>query len=330
MPGTGIEITLPDTPPDSWHSRCKFRPAHPRGDVGRNPQADANNAVDALVVTLTAGTEEKKMPTSLARLFGLGRPQKGDDRAFGLRLAAMLAEAKEPDRALEAACRLALRTTACQVAMVATWVSADGTPDLELVAGRQRGQDLRPLLEALSGRHTPLLDLGDEPQWIRLQDDQFQPGASLLRRFDLQWMLALPLAGPRRGVALLAGHEVDFDPHHHLVRDMRLIWLAAGRRLAADLATTTAASSLWPGPEAWATAPSALALVLPDRVVVANERAHELLAANVGREGQDWSPWLLSAVQRLDLGEISSEILTASGSRGHCLEVTVTPVTDRS
>jgi len=336
MPGPGIVTILPVTPPrSSWHSRCKFRPTRPCGDVDLNSQADANNAVGTLVVTLTAGTEEKKMPTTLARLFGLGRPRKGDDRAFGLRLAAMLAEADEPERGLEAACRLALRTTSCQVAMVATWVHAGGTPHLELVAGRQRGQDAQPLLAALSGRHSPLFDLDDGPRWICLQEDQFQPGAPLLRRFDLAWMLVLPLSGARRGFALLAGHESDFDSRHPLVRDARLIWLAAGRRLSKDPAAPTAAAgattySPWPGSEAWATAPAALALVLPDRVVAANERAHELLAANVGHEGQDWSPWLLGAVGRLDLGEKSSEILTASGSRGHCLEVTVTPVTDRT
>ena len=280
-----------------------------------------------------AGTEEKKMPTTLASLFGLGRPRQGDDRAFGLRLAAMLADTERPERGLEAACRLALRTTSCRAAMVATWVQDGGTSHLELVAGCHRGQAGQPLLEALSGRHSPLHDLGERPRWICLQEDQFQPGAPLLRRFDLAWMLVLPLAGVRRGVALLAGHEADFDPSQPLVRDARLIWLAAGRRLGRDQGTTTVATGTsaycpWPGSEAWATAPAALALVLPDRVVAANERAHELLAANVGRAGQDWAPWLLGAVQRLDLGEKSSEILTASGSRGHCLEVTVTSVTN--
>ena len=52
-------------------------------------------------------TGEQFMPTHLSRLFGRGRPRKGDSHAYGLRLAAGLQEASDPRRVLEAGCRLA-------------------------------------------------------------------------------------------------------------------------------------------------------------------------------------------------------------------------------
>ncbi len=271
------------------------------------------------------------MPTTLARLFGRGRSHHGDDRAFGLRVAAALLETEEPRRVLEVACRLALRTAPCSVALVGAWTGTNGNSRLEWLAGRSRNDDPVQILEALAGRHGHLEDGCVEPRWIRLGEDQFQPGSPSLRRFDLQWALTLPFtattaAGVRDCVVVLAGDGSDVAFDHPLLRDARLVWLAArGRLTAGDLMgqATDAGHAPWPGADAWDAAPAALALVLPDRVVAVNDRARSLLDEHVGRGGPGWESWLLGAVQRLDASDVPREILMASQSRDRELEVTV-------
>ena len=172
------------------------------------------------------------MPTSLARLFGRGRHRKGGDHGYSLRLAAALMEADEPWRVLAVACRLARRLQGCQIAVIGAWNDQEQPPVLDLVTGHRHRRDQRLFQEALAGRHSPLPALTDRPRWIKLSDDPFQPGASLLRRIDLEWALALPFVADldgqaRRCVMLLAGGGKSIDQHHPLVRDARLIWLAA-------------------------------------------------------------------------------------------------------
>jgi len=268
------------------------------------------------------------MPTALARLLGRGRSPRGDDRAYGLRVAAGLLETADPRRVLELACRLALRTRPCTVALVGAWEGGDDA-SLRWLAGRCRHADPQQVLGDLGGERGPLTAAGGQPHWIGLGEDHFQPGATSLRRLGLQWLLSLPFTadldgGPRRCVMVLAGPDANLDHDHPLLRDARLVWLAARGRLAAG-AATTAGHAPWPGGDAWDDAPCALALVLPDRVVTANNRARSLLEENVGRGGAAWEPWLLGAVQRLDLTDRPREILTASESRGRELEVAVAP-----
>jgi len=269
------------------------------------------------------------MPTTLARLLGRGRSRKGGHHAYGLRLVAALADTDQPLRVLATACRLARRVAGCRLALVGIWDDAAPVPRLTLVPDHADRGDLRLLQEALNGRHSFLPLLDRQPLWLRLDDDQFQPGAPLLRRFDLKWCLALPFGAPlegvvRRCVILLAGDDSSTDQDHPLIREARLIWLAARVRLAGDGWGTTQVPDLpWPGAEAWDRAPAALALVEPDRVVAVNSAACELLAGCVGRDGQDWEPWLLGAVQRLLSTGLSSEVVTASQSRNRSLAVTL-------
>jgi signal transduction histidine kinase len=215
------------------------------------------------------------------------------------------------------------------VAVVGAWVGHDGDARLEWLAGRAGDHDPTRVLAAMGRGHGPLQPGGERPLWIRLGEDQFQPGAAALRQFDLQWALSLPFTmgtpgGARRCVLLLAGPDRDVDPHHPLLRDARLIWLSARGHLAAG-AAADAGPAAWPGGDAWNTAPCALALVLPDRVVAVNDRARDLLQEHVGRGGPGWETWLLAAVQRLDASERPREILTASESRDRTLEVSVSP-----
>ncbi len=277
------------------------------------------------------------MPSKLARLFSPRRATRDGDRAFGLRLAAGLLASEDPTHAITLACRLARRVPGCTVALVAVR-RPDGAVDYLAAEGAPAN-----LTRALSERQDLVQSLDGLPRWVSLGDDPFQPGAPVLRRFDLQWALAIPFTASLGGgdacrcVALLAGPGSDIQPHHPLIRDARLIWLAVRDRLAAAAvaAETVAAGQAsaagdagapapWPtGPGAWETAPAALCLVQPGAVVAANAAARTLLAEHVGRGGDHWQPWLLGAVQRLEQSDAVSEVLTASQSRGRRLSVTL-------
>ncbi|MEZ4386480.1 MAG: HAMP domain-containing sensor histidine kinase [Candidatus Krumholzibacteriia bacterium] len=269
------------------------------------------------------------MPTHLARLFGRGRPRKGDDQAYGLRLTAALLEGPRPQRALEAGCRLALRTDVCDVAVVVERRREGGRLVVEHVAGRARRHEWRDLQEALVSRQSPLHDLGPDQRWWRLGDDAFQPGAPLLRRLDLRWLQALPLTlhdaeRSRDALVLLAGRADAVDERHTLVRLARLIWLICCERLGAANAAVVA-----PPPPVgfeagrWDRAPAALALVSPRAVLAVNDRARALLEDNVGRDGAAWESWLLGAVQRLDLAGLTNDTVVASRGRRRSLDITL-------
>lgn len=264
------------------------------------------------------------MPTSLARLLGRRRHHKGADPAFALRVAAALIQVGPPLRVLDAACRLARRVRDCQLALVVARDGETTAPSLEFMAGGWRRGDLRPLAEALSGRHSFLPVITDAPFWVQLADDPFQPGSALLRRFDLQWILALPFSldlqdGPRRCVMLLGGKGATVDPHHPLVRDARLVWLTVRDQLADRRRREPA--DCWPEAEAWEAAPLAAAMVAADRVVAVNPAGRDLLAMSVGHDGRMWESWLLGAVQRLQANGRNHEIVSASQSRKRWLEI---------
>jgi signal transduction histidine kinase len=275
------------------------------------------------------------MPTPLARMFGRGRsrPQRGGDLGHGLRLAAALVESDQPLRVLTSACRLAVRVKKCDVALIGLETDRDageGNPIWDWTAGGCRRIDRRMLEEALNGRHSPLMSLGDQPLWIRMGDDPFQPGTPVLRRFELAWFLTLPgrisVEGePRRGVMVIGGRDPQVEQDHPLIRDARLIWLATQQHLstAADRALERT-SSPWPqSSDAWHDAPASLALVDGDRVAAINTSARKLLAECVGSDEARWHGWLLGAVRRLDVCGRTSEVLTASSRRDQRLEVTV-------
>ncbi len=269
------------------------------------------------------------MPTNLARLFGRGRPRKGTDRAYSLRLAAALMETQSPQSVLEAACRLSVRTDACDVAMIGSWSDGPDALCLELVTGRARRLDLATLTKALGGRNSVIDAHERNPRWVQLDEDQFQPGAPLLRRFDLQWALALPFTAdiddrPRCCFALFAGRGRDMDLAHPLVRDARLIWLTTRGHLTAGTEARTPGRA-WPGADGWDEAPTALAVVRSGTVLAANQHARTLLEGNVGRNGQEWETWLAGAVQHLDMTGAEREVLVASRSRDRRLEVAMTP-----
>jgi signal transduction histidine kinase len=273
------------------------------------------------------------MPTSLARLLGRRRHHKGADPAFALRVAAGLVQVSTPLRVLDAACRLARRIKGCQLALVVARNGDAQAPSLEFLAGGWRRGDLRPLAEALSGRHSFLPVVAARPFWAQLADDPFQPGSALLRRFDLNWILALPFTldlddRSRDCVMLLAGDATSMDLHHPLVRDARLVWLTVRNHLAAaprqgQSPGPVAAGAPWPGGDAWETAPVAAAAVGTERVVAVNRAGRELLEASVGQDGRMWEPWLLGAVQRLQATGQSREVVSASQSRKRWLEVTL-------
>lgn len=273
------------------------------------------------------------MPTSLARLFGRSRHRKGADQGYALRVAAALAEAEDPLRALQAGCRLARRIAGCQVAVVGVWQQAPGPSPraIEVVAGRWHRGEPRLLEEALAGRHSPAHMLGERPFWVRLADDPFQPGATLLRRFDLQWGLMLPLALlldglARRCVVFLAGDDADVEPHHPLVRDARLIWLAVRDRLASGpISTSAPVGSPWPAGDAWEHAPAALASVGTDAVLAINAAARALLVGSLGADRDVLDAWLVAARQRLEMAGCDREVVIASQRRASTLEVTLGP-----
>ena len=271
------------------------------------------------------------MPTPLARLFGRGRPRQSGDRDHGLRLAAALAESSQPLRVLAAACRLALRTPDCDVALVGLRVERESAaPQYDWVAGGCRRCDRRLLEEALRGRHSPLPAIGEQPLWIRMGDDPFQPGAAVLRRFGLCWLLALPGRAPvdgsgRQGVVLLAGCDPHLEADHPLVRDARLVWLSVrGHLTAAASRLERRFASPWPeNAAAWLQAPAPMAMVARTQVLAVNQAARQLLAETVGGDEARQQGWLLGAVRRLEVSGQTSETLTASLSRGRSLRVTV-------
>jgi signal transduction histidine kinase len=281
----------------------------------------------------------KIMPTALAHLFGRGSRLGGADRAYGLRIAASLLGEADPRRACEAACRLARRWQPCSVALVAAWGDSGGPATLHAVAGGARHGDVSDILEALGGRHSPLHDLGDQPLWLRLEDDPFRQGANALRRVDLRWLLALPLtvqtpAGPRRWVAVLAGGGGGVQDHAPVPRDARLVWRAVRNLVASgvsgDLDTAVNGRSAgWPiGGEAWQLAPAALAVVAPDRVAAVNARAVDLLERTVGADPRRWRAWLLGAVQRQVVAGRDEDVVAVGADGDARLRVTVTPAGD--
>jgi len=275
------------------------------------------------------------MPTSLARFFGQGPSLQAAHRALGLRVATELVTAARPERALEVACRLALKTKDCDLALVLARPLAEDGSNLDFVAGGARGIDVAMVQEALADRQSLLEDLGDEGLWLCLGDDQFRPGTPILRRFDLQWVQALPftvnLEGqPRPCVMILAGRDTERTFDHPLLQDARLIWRLV-RAWFASSHTPASGNEIggsWPGSESWETAPAAMALVQRDQVLGANQQARNLFKASIGRDGKGWEQWLLGAVQRLDLSGLDREVLTASQSRHQRLEVVVGPMVD--
>ncbi|HOX25062.1 MAG TPA: ATP-binding protein [Candidatus Krumholzibacteria bacterium] len=275
------------------------------------------------------------MPTVLTRLFGRARAPRGDERTAGLRLAVALTESGRPLRTLDLACRLALRTADCAVAVVGVWSGEGDEHRLTLPVGRARDGDARALSEALAARQSPAQSLGEQPRWIQLAEDQFQPGSPLLRRFDLHWALILPIQidagdGTQVGFVFLGGRAPETTLDHPLLREARLIWSLTRERLARPATgAVSAPGAARSGADGWQDAPAALALVEPERVVAVNDRARELLTANVGRDGKIWEPWLLGAVQRLDAAGVECEVLTASQSRNRQLEIRVGPIRGR-
>ena len=269
------------------------------------------------------------MPTTLARLFGRGRPRKGDDAAYGLRVAAALLESPRPVRVLEAASRLALRTGGCDLALVLGCRRGGGELVVEPLAGQAPGRCWRDLKEALQGRQSPLHELQNDPVWVNLSDDQFQPGAATLRRLELQWLQALRLPlGDDDAVVLLAGRQTEMDEQHALVRLSRLVWHICRDRLSADGPAATPVAA-WFSAEAWDTAPAALALVAPGGVEAVNQRARQVLTDNIGRNGAAWEAWLQGAVQRLLVNGLDHDCVAASHSRERDLQVSLSePLND--
>jgi len=268
------------------------------------------------------------MPAKLSRLFGHRRARRGEDRSYGLRLATALLDGGDPGRALVAACRLARRAAICDLAVVI--LGEDPQHPIGQLGGDRRTESL---LAALRGRQDLADSLGGRPRFISLAEDQFQPGAPLLRRFELRWALALPFQArigtdePRRCVALLAGSDPGVDAHHPILRSAQLLWLLVHERLGRRASEP---AGPWPDASGWEEAPAALALVTADGVVAANARAREVLAENVGRGGDGWEPWLLGAVQRLQTSGQTAEVLTASQSRGRRLSVNLGPAPDQA
>lgn len=265
------------------------------------------------------------MPTPLDRLFGRGRPRKGDDAAFGLRLAAALLDSPRPVRVFEAACRLALRTRGCDLALVVTLRRDGDQLVVEPLAGQAPGRRWRDLREALQCRQSPLRDLSPGSlRWLQLGDDQFQPGAATLRRLDLRWFQALSLnlgEGPDEAAVLLAGRQDELDEHHTLVRISRLVWHIVRDRLASDGSPAANHRTDWSVTDTWDAVPVALARVSPSGVESVNREARQVLTNNVGRDGAAWETWLQGAVQRLLSAGKTAERMTASRSRDRELDV---------
>jgi signal transduction histidine kinase len=260
------------------------------------------------------------MPTKLSRMFVRNRPRKGDVAAFGLRLTSALLSDDAWPRALEQACRLARRHRGCDLAVAVTCREQAGGLAVERLAGGSRRIGWDDLASALVARQSPLMLANDEPRWIHRRDDEFQPGATLLRRLDLRWLQMMPFtAAGTRGLVLLAGRDEAVDERHPLIRIARLIWLIGHDRLLQPsqmVAEDVRASSL-----PWDAAPVALATVTSHEVRRINTAARDLLASNVGRDGQAWEPWLLGAVQRLELAGVARDVVRASQSRQRDLQV---------
>lgn len=257
------------------------------------------------------------MPVAISRLFGPRSLRMTADATWGLRILASLQRPGEQRPALEAACRL-LRRGPCDVALVCA--KPESGPVRVLVGGG-RGQVGAAIAEALNAAGNPLSGLDGAPRFGRLAEQPFGPGATFQRRFQQAWVFAVPFtadlgAGRSAHVFLASGRQEEVDRHHPLIRAMELVW-----RAAADLPTP----SPWPGADGWETLPAALAVVGRDQVLAANARLREMLAANVGRDGTDWRPWLLGAVRRLLDDGTSPQTLPASAARRRSLNVVLGP-----